>query len=117
MEWVNKQAVIKDITKYLNEVDKDNGTALNGAKAMLIVKKAEDKEGIISRPKGKWEKGMAHKYVCSRCEQGAGVKSDYCPWCGAEMKSDIPSECVNCKAMEIECIGDECEFYAEMESE
>lgn len=47
MELVNKQAVIEEIAKYLNEVDKDNGTALNGAKAMLIVKKAEEKSKAI----------------------------------------------------------------------
>lgn len=57
MEWVNKQAVIKEITKYLNEVDKDNGTALNGAKAMLIVKKAEDKAFMTAEMENEeWKK-------------------------------------------------------------
>ena len=94
MEWVNKQAVIEEIAKYLNEVDKDNGTALNGAKAMLIVKKAEEKEVIISKPKAKWQQdGILVR--CSNC--GVNISPliisyydglpNFCAECGALMEN------------------------------
>lgn len=85
MEWVNKQAVIEEIAKYLNEVDKDNGTALNGAKAMLIVKKAEAKKGF-------WVQDHPHSntYRCINCSMIADKdllgKYNYCPGCGAMME-------------------------------
>lgn len=43
---------------------------------------------IESRPKGKWKQGFSHKYVCSRCEQGTDIESDYCAWCGADMRGE-----------------------------
>ena len=39
------------------------------------------------RAKGEWKQGFSHKYECSRCEQGTDIESDYCPWCGADMKN------------------------------
>ena len=41
-----------------------------------------------NRPKGKWKQGFSHKYECSRCEQGTDIESDYCPWCGADMRGE-----------------------------
>lgn len=47
MEWVNKQKVIGVITNYFEEVEPEHGIALNAAKAVLIVKEAEEKSKAI----------------------------------------------------------------------
>ena len=43
---------------------------------------------IESRQQGKWKQGFSHKYECSRCEQGTDIESDYCAWCGADMRGE-----------------------------
>ena len=27
-------------------------------------------------------------YLCSKCHRGCWVNSDYCPWCGADMRGE-----------------------------
>lgn len=82
MEWVKKQAVIQALTNYFNDVDKINNieaVALNAAKAVLIVKEAEenskDIEGITLVDKDEVKKvihdGITlhyNKMYCSKIE-------------------------------------------------
>lgn len=40
-----------------------------------------------ARKKGQWEDEETN-YLCSVCHRGCWVNSDFCPWCGSDMRGD-----------------------------
>ena len=44
-----------------------------------------------AQKKGHWiDEGT--NYCCSECHRGCWVKSNYCPWCGAEMREETEDD-------------------------
>ena len=43
---------------------------------------------VTDRPKGKWIKATESTCKCSLCNGIMYVESDYCPFCGADMRSE-----------------------------
>ena len=66
--------IIKNGDYYMTWVDR----------AMLI---EEIKDLPSAQKKGHWiDEGT--NYFCSECHRGCWVDSDYCPWCGADMRKE-----------------------------
>jgi NAD-dependent dihydropyrimidine dehydrogenase PreA subunit len=42
---------------------------------------------LPERKKGHWIDEETN-YICSKCYRGCWVNSDYCPWCGADMRGE-----------------------------
>ena len=40
-----------------------------------------------AQKKGHWIDEETN-YICSECHRGCWVNSDYCPWCGADMRGE-----------------------------
>ena len=43
---------------------------------------------VTDRPKGKWIKATESTWKCNLCNGIMYVESDYCPFCGADMRSE-----------------------------
>lgn len=43
---------------------------------------------ITDRPKGEWIKATESTWKCSLCKGIMFVESNYCPFCGADMRSE-----------------------------
>ena len=54
----------------------------------LVNKKVNETVDKMSEPKkGHWIDEETN-YLCSECHRGCWVNSDYCPWCGADMRGE-----------------------------
>ena len=61
----------------------DRETLLNGFVRSIAVRAIRDVPS--AQKKGHWiDEGT--NYLCSECHRGCWVNSNYCPWCGADMR-------------------------------
>ena len=65
---------------------------LTAGNPILDIKKIDEAmsmaiEALQDRPQGEWIDDETN-YTCSECYRGCWVNSDYCPWCGADMRGE-----------------------------
>lgn len=79
--------VSSDLIKYAEAVDDfiDNAPTIE-ATTVYEFKGCDNCE--LDRPKGKWILDSIGCY-CSECKKHPDVTTDYCPFCGADMRGDV----------------------------
>lgn len=90
-EYIDRKALIKEVEGLPNCY---NGFSDTYDKA-CIIGLIEEMPSIGERKKGKWlfDEG---EFVCSECD-GRMVRNVYnfCPWCGADMRSEIAEDTIS----------------------
>ena len=81
-DLIRRQDVIGALTMECSWIIYDEHGQLtpNGEEIIGTLKKIPS-----AQKKGHWiDEGT--NYYCSECHRGCWVNSDYCPWCGADMR-------------------------------
>ena len=92
-EWTNADAL--DLQPTCNQLATDcisRQTAIEAVSEACfelrgVFGRCEDAINALpsAQKKGHWiDEGT--NYACSECHRGCWVNSDYCPWCGADMR-------------------------------
>ena len=76
MDLIDRQAAIEAVSEACFE--------LRG-----VFERCEDAINALpsAQKKGHWIDEETN-YLCSECHRGCWVNSDYCPWCGANMRGE-----------------------------
>ena len=73
---------VEEFMEQYKVVDKEGIYMSKGAKLVPIFRM---EQWFEHEKKGHWIDEKTN-YLCSECHRGCWVNSDYCPWCGADMR-------------------------------
>lgn len=87
--YIDADAFEKQLNIYV-EYNDDGEQEIN-ADEVFITLHEQPTADVVERKKGKWTGKWIQEetlYTCSECHRGCWVNSNYCPWCGADMRGD-----------------------------